>query len=37
LAFQDEAYIEASKIAILLASTVAGIVGFLYLKRSFQS
>jgi NhaA family Na+:H+ antiporter len=37
LAFQDEASIETAKIAILLASTVAGIIGFVYLKRSFQS
>jgi NhaA family Na+:H+ antiporter len=37
LAFQDEASIETAKMAILLASTAAGIVGFLYLKRSFNS
>jgi NhaA family Na+:H+ antiporter len=35
LAFQDEASIETAKMAILLASTVAGMIGFVYLKRSF--
>lgn len=37
LAFQDKGNIETAKMAILLASTVAGIIGFVYLKRSFQS
>ena len=37
LAFEDEASIETAKMAILLASTVAGMIGFVYLKRSFQS
>ena len=36
LAFQNEANIEGAKIAILLASTAAGILGFLFLKRSFS-
>lgn len=36
LAFQDEANIEGAKLAILLASTAAGILGFLFLKRSFS-
>ncbi len=37
LAFRDEATIEASKIAILLASTLAALLGFLFLKRSLKS
>ena len=36
LAFQNEGNIEGAKIAILLASTAAGILGFLFLKRSFS-
>lgn len=36
LAFNDAAIIESSKIAILLASVIAGIVGFFWLKFSFR-
>lgn len=36
LAFNDAAIIESSKIAILIASVIAGIIGFFWLKFSFR-
>lgn len=37
LAFQDLATIDSAKIAILVASTTAGLIGYLFLKRSFST
>ena len=37
LAFDDAVVIDHSKIAILLASTIAGIVGFIWLKMTLKS
>ena len=36
LAFDDEAYIDGSKIAILIASLIAGVAGFITLKLTLR-
>ncbi|MEX2235427.1 MAG: Na+/H+ antiporter NhaA [Cyclobacteriaceae bacterium] len=36
LAFDDQSLIDSSKLAVMIASLLAGIAGFLWLKRSFQ-
>jgi len=37
LAFDDAVIVDNSKIAILLASTIAGLIGFIWLKMTLKN
>jgi NhaA family Na+:H+ antiporter len=37
LAFKDQSLIDASKLAVMAASVIAGLMGFLWLKRLFPA